>query len=131
MTKLTLKQTSAAQIAHEYDDIFQNGRFRMWKKGEISNPKWLKRDNGYDFLTMGTVRDVECLERYLSRVDERLCAQPYNAYSTGFDSKGNEMVGLYDTDEHADARKVALIVCTNTEVALRVVALAEQYINEE
>lgn len=133
MTKLTLAKKPPL-ISRSEDEIFNETsgqKFTMWKKGQITNPKWLQRENGSDFITIKSEGDLHDFHQYLSQSDERLCVEYYNTYSTGHDKAGNRMVGLYDTDEHGDNKKIAIVCIIQKDLSMRVVELVEQFCGEE
>lgn len=105
-----MTNTKAVTIARDEKEIFEPGKFRMWKKGEISNPSWLKRDSGSDFITVKSAADVQNVAKYLSGEDQRLACEYYNCYSTQHDKSGNRMIVLYDQNEAGDNKKIAIIV---------------------
>lgn len=131
--KLTNTKTTVTPplIAHNTDDLFQQGRFKIWKKGQISNPGWLKREVGYDFITIDTAKTLEHLAQYLAGADPRLAVADYNTFSTGIDRADNEMICLYDSNEDGDQRKVAIIICAIDDVALRVVELVDLHCGKD
>ena len=121
-------------IARTESDLFDEEnpkRYSMWKKGQITNPKWLQRENGSDFITIKSEGDLADFEKYLAKADERLACEYYNTFSTGHDKAGNRIVGLYDQDETGDNRKIAFVCIIQKSLAMRVVELAEQFCGEE
>lgn len=130
MSKLTLPKRPP--IARAEDEVFDesSGGYKMWKKGQITRPIWLDRQNGSDFITIKSAANMVDLEKYLSADDERLCVQFYNLYSTGHDKAGNRIIFLYDQDETGDNKKVAIICIVARDLGLSVVELVEQYCGE-
>jgi len=127
MSKLTLA-SKPVQLALSENEIFDQGvGYKMWKKGQVTRPSWLDRQNGSDFITIKTERNLADLDKYLSAVDDRLAVQFNNVFSTGHDKNENRMVFLYDQDETGDNKKIAIICILARDLALRVVELAEQY----
>lgn len=125
-----------APIARSEAELFDEDRprnFTMWKKGQITNPKWLQRDNGSDFITIKTEGDLVDFEKYVARFDERLACQYYNVFSTGHDkaTPPNRIVGLYDQDETGDNKKIAFVCIINKGLAMRVVEIVEEHCGEE
>lgn len=127
---LRLKKTDIHRTEAEmFDDPTK--RFNMWRKGQVSNPRWLNRENGHDFVTIKAANDLKDLEQYLAQADERLKAEYYNAFSTGRDAQRNKMVGLYDIDNKGDSKKTCIIVVLCDSLTMDLIALVEQYCGEE
>lgn len=109
VTKIN-KPSQKATIEHDAEAIFTEGRYNMWKKGELSNPTWLKKNNGHDFICLKSAKDVDAFRLYLSGQDQRQCCEYYNCFSTGKDREGKPMIVLYDQDENGDQIKRAIII---------------------
>lgn len=125
------KPVSPTLIAHTAEDLFQTGKFKTWKKGQIANPSWLKREVSYDFVTVEAPKTLDNLAQYLACADPRLSVADYNTFSTGVDKAGNEMICLYDCGPEGDQRKVTIIICTVDDVAMRVVELVELHCGKD
>lgn len=113
-----------ATVGQDAATLFPQGRYQMWKKGEISNPTWLKKNNGHDFICLKSPKDVDAFKLYLSGRDQRQCIEYYNCFSTGRDREGRHMVVLYDQDENGDQNKRAIVVIGHAAVDLDEVLLA-------
>src|SRR5690606_5922129 len=98
-------------IARPENEVFDEdgGGYRMWRRGQITQPQWIDRQSGCDFITIRAESNLADLEKYLSASDKSLRSEYYNLYSTGHDKNGNRMVFLYDQDENGDNKKVAII----------------------
>lgn len=115
-------------VARSIDEMF-GPKAIIWKKGAVQNPIWLKRENGYDFINIKLDKELLELEKYLAGGDERLAVRPYNLFSTGHDKAQNRKVCLLrevDAD-NGDIDRVAVIICFNDDIALKVVALVDEY----
>lgn len=135
-TRASVHEQRRPSIARSEAELFDEERprnFTMWKKGQIANPRWLQRDNGSDFITIKNEQDLNDLEKYLARVDDRLAAEYYNTFSTGHDkaTPPNRIIGLYDQDETGDNKKTAFICIVQKSLAMRVVEIVEQYCGDE
>lgn len=125
MTQNTL---SLVKPIHPAEELFDTGgRYRTWKKGDVTSPKWLKRETSFDFITLKTERDVLDFEKYLAGADERLSVQFYNTFTTGTDKAGSPMIVLNDMDDQGDTVKRAIVIAPDTELALRVVSLVDHF----
>lgn len=119
-------------LSRTHGEIFQRERTMTWKKGQITNPKWLQRHNGYDFVSLNDKKDLADLERFLSGADDRLHTEYYNTFTTGMDKADNPMIVLYDQAEDGDMQKRVIIVCVGQAVdPLDAVALAEKFCGVE
>lgn len=130
----TLKLKTGASIARSEAELFETDnmkRFHMRKKGQISNPKWLQRDNGSDFVTIKNQQDLKDFEQYLAHADERLFCAYYNVFSTGHDKNGNRIIGLYDQDESGDNKKIAMVCIFDNSLTMALVELVETYCGED
>ena len=132
MTTLKINNNDNADVPVRYDasELFPVGRYRSWKTGEVTNPRWLKRQNGFDFITITTDRDLADFEKYLARDDVRLAVEFFNVFSTGTDRNGNPMLVLSDMDDTGDMQKRAIVVIPTTSLALQAVALADRFCGE-
>lgn len=120
-------------VARTDKEIFDNPekKFTTWKKGQIMNPRWLKRDISGDFITIKNEQDMKDMEQYLSGADERLACEYYNAFFCGRDSGGHRMIGLNDIDSAGDQKKIAIIIIIEETLALQVVEIIDTYCGAE
>lgn len=112
-------------------ELFVSGQPRQWKKGEISNPSWLKRENGHDFITINTLKELESFAVYMSREDERLSCAYYNTFTTMYDRAANHMIVCADLDENGDSKKVVVVVVKTKELVMPAVEIVETYCGTE
>lgn len=117
------------QILRSESELFSNdGQKRTWKKGQISNPRWLNRENGFDFITIKTAMDVQDAAKYLSGEDDRLACEYYNTFTTGHDKTSNRMICLFDQSEAGDMKKIAVIVINaSSELSMLMVQFVEEF----
>lgn len=116
------------------EKIFSNGRYKHFRKGDIYNDPRIQTGPGQrDFLIMSNdPSDLVFLRNYLSGKLKRYPSEPYNSFTTGVDTNGTPMVGLYWLDESLESTKKAMILCTNRceEDILIVVDECCQKVNE-
>ncbi len=122
--------TQTAPYLLAANDMFTPGRYRTWKKGDVTSPLWLKRQNGSDFVTINSERDLADFEQYLARADHRLMVEPYNTFTTGTDKAGSPMMVLNEMDEDGDTTKRAIVVVPDQKLALRAVVMIDEHCSE-
>lgn len=125
------ENTLKLAVYRSHDEVFTDGKFHLWKKGQITNPKWLDRQTGHDFINIKTAGDLADLTKYLAADDERLAAEYYNTFSTGLDKAKNLMICLYDQGETGDQTKRAIIIVHDQTLAMGVLAGVEEYCGVE
>ena len=134
MTTSTLKLATKADpsdlVQYEADELFPVGKYRAWKKGEVTSPRWLKRNNGFDYVMINDQRDMANFEKYLAQTDPRLAAEFYNTFTTGSDKNGNPMLVLSEMNEFGDMTKRVIVVVPNADLARRVVAAVDHFCGE-
>lgn len=108
-------------------ELFTFGKYRTWKKGDVTSPLWLKRQNGSDFVTIHSERDLCDFEQYLSGRDERLKVDFYNTFTTGTDKNGSPMMVLNEMNEFGDTTKRAIVIVPDQKLALLAVAVIDRY----
>lgn len=126
---VTLKnvRVKPAPIARSVEDLFITGRYQTWKKGETTNPRWLRKENGFDFIALTTEKDMLDFEKYLACDDPRLHVEHYNTYTTGRDKNSHPMIVLNEMDVTGDTTKRAIIVINSEDLALRAMELIEHF----
>ncbi|WP_422923194.1 hypothetical protein [Singulisphaera sp. PoT] len=124
MSKSTLYLSTASEL-------FTPGRYRTWKKGDVTSPLWLKRQNGTDFVRINSERDLSDFEQYLAGADERLKVESYNTFTTGTDKNGSPMMVLNEMDEYGDTTKRAIVVVPDQNLAMRAVTMIDHYCRSE
>lgn len=126
----TLKLNQKSSIARTEHEVFGSGP-KSWKRGQITNPSWLKRENGYDFVTIKSAKELEDFARYIKQEDDRLSVQYYNTYTTLTDKNENPMIVLNDIDENGDTKKIAMIVVLERQLAMMAVEIVENACGED
>lgn len=117
-------------VMRTIDEMFQTGRYHPWKKGEVTSPRWLARDNGFDYIKLNSPQDMQDFEKYLARAraDIRLAVESYNSFTTGRDKNSNPMLVLNEVDAlSGDTTKRAIVVLINHELAEAAVALVDHF----
>lgn len=125
------KVTAIAKCARSAEELFTVGKYKTWKPGEISKPRWLRRENGFDFIALTEKRDLLELEKYLAKDDLRLAVESYNTFTTGRDKNLNPMIVMNHMDEDGNTTKRAIIVCNNHDLAIPAVELVEHFCQED
>lgn len=101
---------------YQVKEIFTPNKYKQFKKGELYRDPRIQQQGGQkDFLILSNKEaDFEMLESYLkNELVPRYPSEPYNMFTTGCDSNGTPMIGLYWMDESMDQKKVAIILCND------------------
>ena len=118
-------------IAHDLTEVFPASGYRKWKKGEITNPTWLKQNGTEgDYISLRNAKELEQFFAYISGQHPAQNVGYYNTFSTGLDKKGNRMVGLYDQDESMTQKKVAVIIVLDPALTNRILESVEEDCHE-
>lgn len=120
-----------ANVLRSYEELFVPGKTLTWRKGQITTPKWLQRENGYDFINITHANELEHLAKYLEAKDDRLAVRNYNTFLTTFDRAGNPMIVLSDVDDVGDSIKSAIIIVLTGALVMPVVDLVEHFCGTE
>lgn len=97
------------------EDLFTTGRYQHFRKGDIyRDPRITKGTGEKDFLVLdGKDDDAKFLASYLNGELKMYPSEEYNSYTTGVDTHGTPMIGLYWVDENMEQAKIAMILCRN------------------